>query len=308
MGTSGGGGACLLTRREAIRMGLAGGAMAWLGSACQEVAAPPEPPEPPATDPVYELAPGSSLYDDFDGHGNFQTFDNRDLAAAGALAAKLWIPGAGARVVESALTPLPPPAGMPAAPDRVLELRCGDLRVEEAKLANPALLGFADLGSFSADMLLSSRSTAPRPFIGLNLHTSIPEQPPGKSWYCTLGIFKNMAGPGALAVGLYGNVNLEIVENDLLAAIDFDEWHTFRLNIATKADDPSLGDQDVRLEYYLDGTLMAARIPEDSPILIDPSRLGFGPYRSLIISRDWYEGEAFGYFNNVRAVYRDRIA
>ena len=157
-------------------------------------------------------------------------------------------------------------------------------------------------------MMLSSRSTAPRPFIGLNLHTSIPEQPPGKSWYCTLGIFKNMTGPGALAVGLYGNVNLEIVENDLLAAIDFDEWHTFRLNIATKADDPGLGDQDVRLEYYLDGTLMAARIPEDSPILIDPSRLGFGPYRSLIISRDWYEGEAFGYFNNVRAVYRDRIA
>jgi hypothetical protein len=117
-----------------------------------------------------------------------------------------------------------------------------------------------------------------------------------------------MAGPGALAVGQYGNVNLEIFENDLLDTIDFDEWHAFRLNIATKADDPSLGDQDVRLEYYLDGTLMATRTPEDSAILLDPSRLGFGPYRSLIISRAWYEGEAFGYFNNVRAVYRNRIS
>ena len=289
-------------------MGLAGGALAWLGRGCQEAANPPEPPEPPATEPVYEFAPGSSLYDDFDGHGNFQTFDGRDLAAAGALAAKLWIPGPGARVVESVPVSPAPPAEVPAAPDHVLEIRCGDLLVQETKLSNPALLGFANMGSFSADMMLSSRSTAPRPFIGLNLHTSIPEQPPGKSWYCTLGIFKNMAGPGALAVGLYGNVNLEIVQNDLLAAIDFDEWHAFRLNIATKADDPGLGDQAVRLEYYLDGTLMATRIPEDSAILLDPSRLGFGPYRNLIISRAWYEGEAFGYFDNVRAVYRNRVA
>ena len=289
-------------------MGLAGGALAWLGRGCQEVSNRPEPPEPPTTEPVYELAPGSSLYDDFDGHGNFQTFDNRDLAAAGSLAAKIWMPGAGARVVESALVSLAPPAGFPAVPDRVLEIRCGALLTESAKLSNPVGTGFADMGSFSADLMLSSRSTAPRPVVGLNLHTSIPEQPPGKSWYCSLGIFKNMVGPGALAVGLYGNVNLEIIQSDLLDTIDFDEWHNFRINVATKADDPGLGDQEVRLEYYLDGALKATRIPEDSPILLDPSRLGFGPYRSLFISRDWYEGEAFGYFDNVRAVYRNRVA
>ena len=36
-------------------MGLAGGALAWLGRGCQEVADPPEPPDPPATDPAIDI-------------------------------------------------------------------------------------------------------------------------------------------------------------------------------------------------------------------------------------------------------------
>lgn len=292
-----------LTRREAIRSGLAGGAAAWLGRGCQQAAGPPEPPEPP-TDAVYVLTAESSLYDDFDGHGCLQTYDGRDLAVSGALAADLWIPAAGARVVDSAIVPLPSGSG----PENVLEIGCGDLLVESVKLSNPAAVGFAEFVSFSADVMLSSLSTASRPVVAMNLHTSIPEQPPGKSWYCTLGIFKNMAGPGAVVVGQYGNVNREILEGDLLGTTDFDVWHNLRLGISTKADDPSLGEQDVRLEYYLDGTLMATRIPEDSAILLDPSRLGFGPYRELFVSRDRYEGQVLGYFNNIRGVYRDRIA
>ncbi|MBP7708011.1 MAG: hypothetical protein KA243_12340 [Candidatus Aminicenantes bacterium] len=293
----------LLTRREAIRLGLVGGAAAWLGRACQQAARPPEPPEPPS-DAVYELTAESSLYDDFDGHGCFQTYDSRDLAVPGALAAGLWIPAAGARVVDSAIVPLPSGYG----PDNVLEIGCGGLLMESVKLSNPVAVGFAEFDSFSADVMLSSKSTATRPVAAMNLHTSIPEQPPGKSWYCTLGIFKNMVGPGAVVVGQYGNVNREILEGDLLGTTDFDVWHNLRLGISTKADDLSLGEQDVRLEYYLDGTLMASRIPEDSAILLNPSRLGFGPYRELFVSRDRYEGQVFGYFNNIRGVYRDRIA
>jgi hypothetical protein len=316
---SGSSGARPLTRREAIRLGLAGGAMALLSRACQQGSNPPAPPQPPPSDVVYELTAGSSLYDDFDGHGNFQTYDGRDLAVPGALATKLWIPGVGARVVDFALSAPPArsgsgdgPSGLTAgssgAPDHVLEISCGNFLLETAKLTNPGLISFAGFDSLSADMMLSSRSTAPHPIVAMNFHTSIPEQPPGKSWYCSLGIFKNMVGPGALVVGQYGNVNLEILEGDLLGTTDFNEWHNLRLGIATKADDPSLGEQDVRLEYYLDGTLMASRIPEDSAILIDSSRLGLGPYRELFVSRAGYSGEAFGYINNVRGVYRNRIA
>jgi hypothetical protein len=293
--------------------------MAWLGRACQQGSNSPAPPEPPPSDAVYELTAESSLYDDFDGHGCLQTFDGRALAVLGALAVELWIPAAGARVIDSAL--VSPPSGYgpgnglpgdmpdnPAAPDHVLEIGCSNLLVESVKLSNPVAVGFAGFDSFSADVMLSSRSTASRPVAAMNLHTSIPEQPPGKSWYCTLGIFKNMVGPGAVMVGQYGNVNREILEADFLGTTDFDVWHNLRLGISTKADDPSLGELDVRLEYYLDGTLMATRIPEDSAILLDPSRLGFGPYRELFVSRDRYSGQAFGYFNNIRGVYRNRIA
>ena len=70
----------------------------------------------------------------------------------------------------------------------------------------------------------------------------------------------------------------------MLGAVALDEWHALRLDIVTKADDPRLGDQDLRLDYYLDGELKASRIPEDSAILIDPARTGLGPHRSLVVT------------------------
>jgi len=103
-------------------------------------------------------------------------------------------------------------------------------------------------------------------------------------------------------------VNLGLFQNDWLGAVGLDEWHALRLDIVTKADDPRLGAQDLRLDFYLDGELKASRIPEDSAILIDPARTGLGPHRSLVVIRDGYEGDAYGYFDNVRARYKNRIA
>jgi hypothetical protein len=302
-------GSRLLTRREALRIGLAGGALACLGRACQTGSKPPEPPKPPPGDkPVYELAPGDSLYDDFDGHGCFQAFDGRDLATAGALYQRIWVQNGGSRVVDAAvLSPPPLPAGAPV-PNYVLEIGCVGQMMSYAWLNSPREITFADFGSLRADVRLSSRSTAPHPSAGLNFHTTIPEQPPGRSWWVGISIFKDPGGSGALVVGQYSNLNLGILQNDMLGAVGLDEWHALRLDIVTKADDPRLGDQDLRLDYYLGGELKASRIPEDSAILIDPARTGLGPHRSLVVNRDGYEGDAYGYFDNVRAVYRDRIA
>jgi hypothetical protein len=252
--------------------------------------------------------PGNSLYDDFDGHGCFQTYDGRDLATAGALYERLWVQDGGSRVVDAALlSPSPLPAGAPV-PNYVLEIGCVGQTMSYAWLNSPREITFADFGSLRADVRLSSRSTAPHPCAFLNFHTTIPEQEPGKSWSVSLGLFKDLGGAGAFVVGQYSNVNLGLTQNDLLGEAALDEWHALRLDIMTKADDPRLGDQDLRLDYYLDGELKASRIPEDSAILIDPSRTGLGPHRSLVVTRDGYEGEAYGYFDNVRAVYRDRIA
>ena len=313
-------GAGPLTRREAIRLGLAGGALAFLSPSCQEKSKTPEPPEPPATEPVYELKPGTSLYDDFDGHGNFQTYDARDLAVAGALYSKIWVHDSGARVIDASQVSLPPllrangdragsAPSLSPAPNNVVEISCIGVVTELIWMGSPREITFADFGSLGADVMLSSRSTAPHTSASLNFHTTIPEQPPGRSWYVALGIFKNSEEPGgAFVLGQYLNLNLGIIQNDYLAPAVLDEWRSLRLDIVTKAGDPGLGDQDIRLDYYLDGTLRASRIPEDSAILIDPSRTGLGPHRSLVVNRDGYTGEAVGCFDNVRAVYRNRIA
>jgi hypothetical protein len=282
-----------VTRREAVRLGLAGGALACFGRGCQPGAKTAVPP-PHGEEPVYALAPGDSPYDDFDGHGCFQSYEGLDQATAGSLDKRIWSHNGGSQVVGSG--------------DRgfVLEIASSAQLSSYAWLISQADIEFTEFGSLRADVLLSSRSTAPRPCAGLNFHTTIPEQPPGRSWYVTLGLFKDPAGSGALVIGHYENLNLGLLQNDLLGEVGLDEWHALRLDIVTRDSDPDLGAQDLRLDYYLDGALLASRIPEDSPILIDPDRTGLGPHRSLIVSRNGYEGDAHGCFDNVRARYRDR--
>jgi hypothetical protein len=284
-----------LSRRDLLRLGLTGAASACLGPACQNSARTPDPSEPPGSEPVYELSRSDALYDDFDGHGNYQTFDGRDLAAAGALNPKLWVPGIGSRVIDS--------GGMR---QNTLEVTCAGPGSGVVMLSSPPEITFADFRSLRADVMLSSKSTATRPYAVLNFHTTIPEQPPGRSWYLSLGIICGQDF-GVFIYGLYGNVNLGLLQGDNLGAAAFDEWHALRLDIVTNKDDPALTDKELRIDYYVDGVLVASRIPEDSEILLDPTRTGLGPHRSLVLSKDASTGEAVGCFDNVRAVYQDRV-
>jgi hypothetical protein len=285
-----------MDRRDILRLGFAGGTLALLGRACQTGPRDPAPPPPSEDEPVYALASGDSLYDDLDGHGCHQTYDGRDQAASGALSENLWIHDEGSRIIEA------------EGRGFVLEIGCVGQMSAYAWLVNPREIDFADFGSLRADVRLDSRSTGEHPFAGLNFHTTIPEQPPGRSWYVTLGLFKDPSVLGAMVLGVYGNLNLGLLESDILGTVGLDEWHALRLDICTRADDPRLGDQDIRLDYYLDGALLASRIPEDSALLIDPNRTELGPHRSLLVVRDEKGGDAYAGFDNVRARYRDRIA
>lgn len=172
-------------------------------------------------------------------------------------------------------------------------------------LNNPAELGFADFRSFSADVMLSSASTSLHLNAGLDYHTTIPEQPPGKSWLAQVVIVRNTAG-NIVIMGSYTNVNLGIFCGDILGSAQMDRWYNLRLDIVTNSRDDRLGPEELRLDYYLDGVLKASRIPEDSPILVDPNRIGWGPQRSFVVVSENSEGDSIGCFDNVRAVYRDR--
>ncbi len=173
-------------------------------------------------------------------------------------------------------------------------------------LNSPPFIDFADFRSFSADVMLSSASTMQNSCAGLDYHTTIPEQPPGRSWGAQVLILKNLEG-NIFVMGQYYNVNLGIFTGDNLGPAELDRWYNLRLDIVTERDDSSLKDNELRLDYYLDGVFKASRIPEDSEILLDPERTGAGPHRGLAVAGEEGTGIALGYFDNVRGVYKNRV-
>jgi hypothetical protein len=181
------------------------------------------------------------------------------------------------------------------------------LYIYRCTLNSPEFIDFGDFKSFSADVMLSSASTVQHFGAGLDLHTTIPEQPPGISWGAQVLILRYADG-NAIIMGQYYNNNLGIYAGDNLGPALLDKWYNLRLDIVTKKDDSRLKDNELRLDYYLDGVFKASRIPEDSEILLDPERTGSGPHRGLIAAGGNETGTAIGYFDNVRGVYKNRVA
>lgn len=171
---------------------------------------------------------------------------------------------------------------------------------------NPEVLDFADFRSFSADVLLSSASSGRLASAGLDYHTTIPEQELGRSWYTQIVIRVGSAGPFLL--GHYTNINTGVMEQRILGSAALDTWYNLRLVICTSRDDPELGAEEMRIDFFVDGVRQACLFPEDAPILLDPERTGLGPHRSLTVYAAEGTGGAVGLFDNVRAVYENRIA
>jgi len=174
-------------------------------------------------------------------------------------------------------------------------------------LTSPREVDFADFRTFSADVMVPSAATALSFYAALDYHTTIPEQPPGKSWVSDIGIHKLSNGQLNLFAQCF-NVNSGMGGNYfLLGQAQFDTWYSVRQDILTRKEDPTLGEKQLRIEYYVDGVLREWVIPADSDILLDPSRLGWGPNRLLINFVQEAGGDGIAYFDNVKAVYRNRI-
>ena len=174
-------------------------------------------------------------------------------------------------------------------------------------LDNPREIGPADFKTFSADVLVSSASTAQDFYASLDYHTTIPEQPPGKSWFTDLGIRRYASGEVYLFAQCC-NVNTGYRVYFHLGRAQLDKWYNLRLDIITRAEDPTLKDTEFRLEYYVDGVLKETEIPEDCELLLDPARTRYGPTRFLIIYAEQADGESIAFFDNVRAVYKNRLS
>jgi hypothetical protein len=173
-------------------------------------------------------------------------------------------------------------------------------------LNNPETLDFQDFRSFSADVLLSSSSSGRGASAGLDYHTTIPEQELGRSWFAQIIIVE---GESEVAIlGHYTNINTGVFVGRPLGSAAFDTWFNLRMDICTSGDDPSLGATEIRIDFYVGGILKASLFPEDSALLLDPERTGLGPHRSLTVYAAKGTDTAVGLFDNVRAVYENRIS
>jgi len=371
-----------LKRRDFIKLGLAGAAVSCLNSGCENKTSTDPPDEP---EQVFELTDGHTLYDDFDGHGNLQTYNNQNLAEAGKLTSRLWdSTSPGPEVVQDPvaqgrltvvneegqrveyrlregqsqeikyvfdadgklLQAVPHTPGQPYHGSKKLlwvgarngryDTENGSLIVEKGtvygsaklrpmggsgwvlKLTSrvPGLLGcilanrreieFVDYKTFSADILLPSISTGPGYYASLSYHTTVPEQPPGLSWLTDIGIRKYGSGR-VILFALCINRNTGYRTYLDLGPAQLDTWYNVRMDVVTRSDDPTLKDNEFRIEYYVNGELLGSEVPEDAELLLNPQRTGTGPDRFLRLNVDIPEGESIAFFDNVKGVYNNRI-
>jgi hypothetical protein len=155
--------------------------------------------------------------------------------------------------------------------------------------------------------MLSSSSTSRRFSAILDFHTTLPDQPPGKSWFAQIGM-GTVLSEDLYIIGQYGNVNLAYRVFQYLGSAELDTWYNLRMDMVTKKDDSSLKDNELRIDYYVNGALLFSGIPEDGDVILDPQRTGAGPSRILTVGTSQDNKSAVAYFDNVRAVSKNRIS
>jgi hypothetical protein len=371
-----------LKRRDLLKMGLAGIVLSGLNRGCENKSSS-NPPDP--SDQAYELTDGQALYDDFDGHGCLQTYNNENLAEAGKLSSRIWAATAeGAEVVDnpvgggllavvnedgqrveyrrdeeksreikyvydadgrllraSSHVPGEPYHGSrklfwTGARNGRLVTAAGPMIVEKGKVYGTAELEpmspsgrvlklasrlagfmgliltsrrdveFKDCRRLCGDIMVPSSATGTDYWASVDYHTTIPEQPPGVSWFTEFGIRK-FSGEELRLFAQCINRNTEYRVYFDIGKAEPDTWYSFRMDVVTQRDDPALAANELRIDYYINGELKGYEFPWDGELLLNPDRTGSGPDRYVRLLVENPGGESIAYFDNIEAVYSNRI-
>jgi hypothetical protein len=287
-----------LKRRDLLKMGLAGVLLSGLNRGCENKNSSP-PPNP--SDQVYELTDGTTLYDDFDGQGCLQTYNDQNLAEAGKISSGIWAASAeGAEVVDNPLPESVIPRGM------VLKLASGVPGFMGLIMTSRRDVEFKDCRRLCGDIMIPSSATGTDYWATVDYHTTIPEQPPGVSWFTELGIRKSSErGLDLFAQCINRNTEYRVVFD--FGTAEPDTWYSFRMDVVTQRDDPSLAANQLRIDYYINGELKGYDYPWDGELLLNPERTGSGPDRYVRLLVENPYGESIAYFDNIRAAYSNRI-
>ena len=67
-----------------------------------------------------------------------------------------------------------------------------------------------------------------------------------------------------------------------------------------------LKDNELRIDFYVNGKLVDSEIPEDSALLLNPDKTDFGPSRSIELWQPQGGKDGIAFVDNVKAVYKNR--
>jgi len=287
-----------LKRRDLLKMGLAGLVLSGMNRGCENKSSS-NPPDP--SDQAYELTDGQTLYDDFDGHGCLQTYNNENLAEAGKLSSRIWAAtDEGAEVVDNPVPESTGPSG------KVLKLASRLAGFMGLIMTSRRDTEFKDCRRLSGDIMVPSSATGTDYWASVDYHTTIPEQPPGVSWFTELGIRK-FSGEELRLFAQCINRNTEYRVSFDFGKAEPDTWYSFRMDVVTQRDDSALAANELRIDYYINGELKGYDFPWDGELLLNPERTGAGPDRYVRLLVENPVGESIAYFDNIKAVYSNRI-
>ena len=164
-------------------------------------------------------------------------------------------------------------------------------------LTSPEDIEFKQILSWSAEILIPSSMAGQDFGAGLDIHTSIPEQSPGASWFAGMGLRSKPSINRIYAFGHWNNKNTDEGYYKDLGVIELDTWYNLRIDFLSSEMNSAISEDELWLVFYLNGKKVDENVPTDSEILLDPGRTLFGPKRSFSL------GKGTAYIDNVMAVY-----
>jgi hypothetical protein len=217
------------------------------------------------------------------------------------LSSSIWAATAeGAEVVDNPVPDSPGPSG------KVLKLASSVTGFMGLIMTSRRDIEFKDCRRMCADIMIPSSAAGTDYWASVDYHTTIPEQPPGVSWFTELGIRKFSKDELKLfAQCVNRNTEYRVVFD--FGPAEPDTWYSFRMDVVTQRDDPALAANQLRIDYYINGDLRGYDYPWDGELLLNPERTGSGPDRYVRLLVESPFGECIAYFDNIKAAYSNRI-
>lgn len=226
------------------------------------------------------------LYDDFDGHGNLSTDGNYQVIN-GEVSPKLWTLWNAKAEIEKIGS---------LGNSLKLSIPNGKRDGCFADLSNPYTQNADKIKSFSADVFLSSKSTASNFSSGINIGGMIKDDKV-EEWF---GVNLNIGhGPWGTAInwGLDDHTGRDYLVGSTAKVASLDKWYNLKIDFIVE------NKKSILCRFYVDNIIFDSFKITDVKKVLENKELPYRPRRNLSVWKEKSNGDAIAYFDNVEAVY-----